>query len=407
MLDNAIYKGFSWILLTAVVFFIWHTTIPALGFYTPTAVYAACVLFLYAFIFAAFGNSNELSRIGIIIPILSLYLLGLLYSRGNNLAVTLYGTMQIGLYPLLIMFIAEHCNGKFIRYLFWAVIGSYVFTAITTYIGCILYPGAARTLAIPEEEMGAEVFAMYKMANIGNLTFTYSLVLLLPQIIYMIKSKIGYRLISIIMLLVLTVTILETEYTTALLLMMISYFLFFLPVRIERKHVRTLVFIAIFVFFVGKFIIGDLLVWISTIVSSDTMAIRLNEFGMVLSNGVDSADDGDVGSRMELFNISIKSFLSSPLLGGGVAGGHSLFFDSLARYGFVGLMAFYLSYKKSWKHLYKPFICQPYYGYLMFTFLLVIAMAILNPKDNLGVLTFTIPLFALYYNHKYESSLDC
>lgn len=407
MIDNTIYKSFPLPLLLATVFYIWHTTIPALGFYTPAIVFAACVLFLYAYLLVKIGNSKKLFRdIGIIIPILGLYLLALFFSYDGNLAIGVYGTMQVGLYPLLILYIAEHCNKKFISYLFWAVVGSYIFTAITTYVGCVMYPGAARTLALPEEEIGSDLFVMYKMANIGNLTFTYSLVLLLPQIICMIKSKIVGRLVPIVMLLVFTITILETEYTTALLLMVICYSLFFLPAHIKRKHVWPLIIVAAIIFLIGRFVIGDLLLWASTSISSETVATRLNELGQALSNGAESANDGDLVSRKELYYISINSFINSPLLGGGEYGGHSLLFDSLARYGLIGFVAFYLSYKKSWKYFYKPFVRQPYYGHLMFSFLLVLALAVLNPKDNLGGLIFTIPLFALYYKQKYESTLD-
>ena len=354
MMDNTTNKGFSSLFLIAVVFYIWHTTIPALGYKTPAVLFAGCILFLYAYIFVK--NRIISNSVGSILPILGLYFLELVYSGTSNFAIKIYQILQMGLYPLLILYIAKYGNERLVRFLFWAVIGSYVFTAITTYAGCIMYPGAARTLALPEEEMGANIFAMYKMANIGNLTFTYSLVLLIPQLIFLIKSRIVKRLQSITMLVVLVITILETEYTTALLLMTICFSLFFIPVHITKKHIWGLI---------------------------------------------------TVGSRMELYNMSIQSFLKSPLLGGIKSiGGHSLFFDSLGRFGLLGLAAFVISYKKIWSEFYKPFSVTPYYGYLLFSFILLVVMAFFNPKDNLSVVTFTIPLFTLFYNQQYESSLD-
>ena len=389
MIENTANKKISSIFLIAVVFYIWHMTIPALGYKTPTVLFIGCVLLLYAYIFAKNRIINN--DIGLIFSILGLYFLALVYSGTTNLAIKIYQILQMGLYPLLILYVAKYGNERQVRFLLGAVIGSYVFTSITTYAGCIIYPGAARTLALPEEEMGADVFALYKMANIGNL----------------IKSRIVKRLISIAMLVVLVMTILKTEYTTALLLMAISFLLFFMPIHITRKHILGLIVVAGIIFIFSKLFISDLLIGISSSVGSETMAARLNDLGMLLKNGMTSADEGDIGSRMELYKMSIQSFLESPLCGGIKSiGGHSLFFDSLGRFGLLGLAAFIISYKKIWNEFYKPFSVAPYYGYLLFSFILVIVMAILNPKDNLGVITFTIPLFALFYNQQYESSLD-
>lgn len=406
MIDNTTTnKEFSSLFLIAVVFYIWHTTIPALGYRTPAVLFAGCILFLYTYIFTK--NRIISNSIGLTLPILGLYFLALVYSGTSNFVIKIYQILQMGLYPLLILYIAKYGNEKLVRFLFWAVIGSYVFTAVTTYAGCIMYPGAARTLALPEEEMGADVFAMYKMANIGNLTFTYSLVLLIPQLIFLIKSRIVKRLVSVAMLVVLAMTILETEYTTALLLMAICFSLFFMPIHITRKHIGGLIVVAGIILIFSKIFIGDLLIEVASSVESETMAARLHDLGMILKNGMDYAEEGDVGSRMELYNMSIQSFLKSPLCGGIKSiGGHSLFFDSLGRFGLLGLVAFIISYKKIWKEFYKPFSVAPYYGYLLFCFIQVVVMAILNPKDNLGVVTFTIPLFALFYNQQYENSLD-
>ena len=230
--------------------------------------------------------------------------------------------------------------------------------------------------------MGADVFALYKMANIGNLTFTYSLVLLIPQLIFLIKSRIVKRLISIAMLVVLVMTILKTEYTTALLLMAISFLLFFMPIHITRKHILGLIVVAGIIFIFSKLFISDLLIGISSSVGSETMAARLNDLGMLLKNGMTSADEGDIGSRMELYKMSIQSFLESPLCGGIKSiGGHSLFFDSLGRFGLLGLAAFIISYKKIWNEFYKPFSVAPYYGYLLFSFILGIVLSLIHISE--------------------------
>ena len=95
----------------------------------------------------------------------------------------------MGLYPLLILYIAKYGNERLVRFLFWAVIGSYVFTAITTYAGCIMYPGAARTLALPEEEMGANIFAMY---NFLHILLGLEFVVLISLVLFLFSQFLQY-----------------------------------------------------------------------------------------------------------------------------------------------------------------------------------------------------------------------
>ena len=105
-MDNTTNKGFSSLFLIAVVFYIWHTTIPALGYKTPAVLFAGCILFLYAYIFVK--NRIISNSVGSILPILGLYFLELVYSGTSNFAIKIYQILQMGLYPLLILYIAKY-----------------------------------------------------------------------------------------------------------------------------------------------------------------------------------------------------------------------------------------------------------------------------------------------------------
>lgn len=404
---NTVYKKIPRIYLLAVIFYVWHTTIPIIGYYTPAVLYACIIVYLYMSTLTHVNNPIKI--IVSILPILSIHILSLLYFNSSNIIIQIYQILQVGLYPLIFMYISKTGDVKSYKILFWAVACSYTLTALTTYIGCVTYPGAARDLAMPEEMIGSDVYSLYKKANIGNLSFTYSLLFIIPLLIYMVKSRICRRIESVSMLIIVSISILKTEYTTALLLMVLCFILFFLPNKLNIGSLISIVALMLVIFLLAKPFIGELLLHASSHFesSSSTISVRLYDLGILLSNDLNAVNGGDIWSRYELYNQSIQEFFHSPLWGGSNnVGGHSLLFDSLGRFGLIGLVALILMYKKVFSLFFSPYSNNPYYGYMLFSFLIVIILAVLNPKDNLGVITFTIPLFALYFKTHYESTLD-
>lgn len=394
------------IYLFAVIFYVWHTTIPALGYYTPAILYAGIIAYLY--LFTLVQASNPIKLIGSILPIASIYVLTLFNT--SSLAMKIYQLLQVCLYPLMFVYIISSGDKKSCKILFWAVLGSYIITALTTYIGCIAFPGAARILAQTEARIDANEYVVYKQANIGSFSFTYSLLIIYPLLVYMIKTNLGAwrKLISIVMLIITSMTILKTEYTTAILLMMLCLILLFMPKRLRKKHIILLIALLLSISLLSKLFIGKILIQMSSYFeASQTISTRLHDLGMMLSNGFDAVGDGDLESRLELYIQSIQAFLKNPFWGSGDnVGGHSLLFDTLGHFGLIGLVAFIFTYKQAFALFFRPHFNSPYYGYMLFSFLLTVVLAVLNPKDNLGVITFTIPLFALYFKTHYESTLD-
>lgn len=393
------------IYLFAVIFYVWHTTIPALGYYTPAILYAGVIAYLY--LFTLVHISNPIRLIGSILPIVSVYFLTLFDT--SNLVIKIYQTLQVCLYPLIIAYLIGSGDKKSCKLLFWAVLGSYILTALTTYIGCMTFPGAARHLALSEDLVNADEYAFYKRANIGSFSFTYSLLLIYPMLIYMVRTGVCKKLVPAFMLIIVSMAILKTEYTTAILLMALCLLLFFMPRKLNKKHIVLLVAVLLLIFLLSKLFLGEMLMHMSSyFAGSPTVSTRLHDLGMMLSNGFEAVNGGDLESRSRLYHQSIQAFMKSPLWGSGDdVGGHSLLFDTTGRFGLVGLAAFILTYRQAFALFFKPHVNRPYYGYMLFCFLLALILATLNPKDNLGVITFTIPLFALYFNYHYEDTVDC
>lgn len=393
------------IYLLAVIFYVSHTTIPALGYYTPAILYAGVIAYLYLFTLVHINNPIRL--IGSILPIVSMYLLTLFDT--SNLAIKAYQIIQVCLYPLILVYFIGSGDKKSCKLLFWAVLSSYILTAFTTYIGCMTFPGAARQLALSEGLVSADEYASYKRANIGSFSFTYSLLLICPMLIYMVKTGVCKKLVPVFMLIIISIAILKTEYTTAILLMTLCFLLFFMPRKLNKKHIVLLVAVLLLIFILSKMFLGEVLMHMSSyFVDTPTVSTRLHDLGMMLSNGFEAVNGGDIESRSRLYRQSIQAFMKSPLWGSGDGvGGHSLLFDTIGRFGLVGFAAFILTYRQAFVLFFKPYVNRPYYGYMLFCFLLAFILAVLNPKDNLGVMTFTIPLFALYFNYHYEDTLDC
>lgn len=393
------HKSLPWYFQLAVLYYIFHTTIPVFGHYTPAVVHAAMVFFLCIFTLIYSSNFKYIAKV---LPIFSISLLSICYFGLTNIVVELYGLIQIALYPILALFIIDRYDERVVKRLFWLSMASYMLTAITTYFGCILYPGAARFIATDLAGTDPILYSLYKSANIGNFSFIYTLVLLLPVMVFLLRTRQVNVTIALSMIVIIALTIVQTEYTAALLLTCLSLSLFFLPKNIQLKHLLMLVGIALLFFTFGKILVGGALIQFSSFFSdSDTFSSRLYDLGAALSGQIAGSDNSDIDSRKELYTISLDAFFASPLWGGSSrVGAHSFFCDNLGRFGVIGLVAMVIMYKRMYKLFYLPFVRKPFFGYIFFSFLLALIMAIINPKDNIGVLSLTIPLFALAYKNK-------
>ena len=77
--------------------------------------------------------------------------------------------------------------------------------------------------------------------------------------------------------------------------------------------------------------------------------------------------------------------------------------DNLGRYGLLGLIAMIIMYRRMFKAFFKPCAQQKWYGYICLFVLGGIGFCFLNPKDNLIVLTFIVPLFMASYKEELQA----
>lgn len=382
-----------------IVLYVFHTTLPIFGYFIPAAVHGAAVLLLFALL--AVYDRSFVRNLGKVLPVFAIYFLSIVYHGFSNFAMEMYGLLQLVLYPMLALYLMQHAGEKALKRMLIFIGLSYVATAITTYIGNQMFPLASRQLAAIFQSDEVYMYDVYMKMNIGGFNFIYALVLLTPAVIFLIRSKNIPFLVGILLLVLFGATVIISEYTTALLsFLLILLSLLFLRKDFGGKQIGLLMTVAFIVVIVFDQLLFPQLTQLTGLFGSEAIDARLTEMSDFSTSG--GASEGDLGSRINLYGISLNSFIQSPLWGSPNAkfGGHSYVFDNLARYGLLGLLGMIWMYRQMYRLYYKPLKNADFYGYALFTFAMAILLALLNPKDNLSVLTFMIPVIGSYFSKK-------
>lgn len=213
-------------------------------------------------------------------------------------------------------------------------------SSITTIIGNNIYPLASRNMA-----SSAGKISKYMQYNIGGYGFVYSLVCFAPLMVYYIKTA-KTKMIRLLLLADLGIflfCIIQTSYSTALILYVIS-----IPLAITASSKRSGAFFVILIFGVVFLAMKDTIgQWLINRVSASLMEIssdlgvRAREVGLFLLSGDAS---GDMGSRLAKYTTSLNSFLGDPLLGALITkspvGGHSEILDVMGGTGIIGTIIY-------------------------------------------------------------------
>ncbi|WP_320914071.1 hypothetical protein [Butyricimonas paravirosa] len=404
-------KVIPWYFQLIIIFYALRTSMPIVGFYTPAIVNVVVLLLLYSYLFLK-RSLSIITDVAYILPIFSIYILLLLYEGSSHWPTYIYGILQILIYPLLALYLIRSGSPRFVRRIFLVIGVSYMITGITTYIGCQIFPNASRDLAAMLNSENPEQYMKYMKYNIGSFSFIYTLVLIGPLLIYMIRDKKINIILGLVSVIIIIMTVIASKYTLALLFLIVCCFLLFLPKFFGRREIKYMIIGSLVIYIFGEQFFGQFFEWLANVVNNDTVAERLSNLAVFFTEGGQYID-GDIESRMNIYSRSIDAFFKSPIVGNSYAqvGGHSYILDSLGKFGLLGGIALIIMYRRLFNVFYKPWNKQKYYGYTCFLFMIALFFAVLNPKDNLGVLTFIVPLFmASYkenYNYQNEDSLDC
>lgn len=380
-----------------IVMYVAHYYLPTVGFYMPSIVYLGCFAIIACALALSSGEIFSSSKFLILIGAFLLNILSVIFMLFSNdivsTAVSVYGYLQTFLYGWIALWYIKYGDAKETKRLFKIVLWCYIITSVTTIVGNIRYPGASRFLATSTIE-GAE-YSLYVSQNIGSFTFVYGLVLVMPLLMYMAKRKKINPIISTIMFIIIGFAILNSEYTTALLIFVMNLILLFFR-KLTTKKIIIFIIICLVVILIGTALIASLFDFLADSIESENISSRFEYIAATLRG--ESVEEMDKSSdRMTLYKKAIDEIIESNFLGnwGETAGsGHSMILDTVVKYGIFGIVVLAVMYRCIYKYAVYPHKNKSYGPYIMWIYLIAILLAVLNPKANLMIFIFVIPLFA-------------
>lgn len=379
-----------------IILYVLRAALPVWGFYMPAVVNVILFSCLYLAVFI--GKLRlQVKDLLLMVPVFSVEILSLFYEIPSDIATYVYGMLQLIMYPLLGLYLIKSNDSKAARRIFYVVSLAYLVTCVTTYWGCKVYPTASRMLATTIAVDDPELYSLYVSMNIGGFFFVYTIVLMLPLFIYLIRVKRINFIIGILALLLVAFTVLITEYATAMLFTVVAFMAFIFPQKFGLKHIMTTVFVVFIVYLIAKDYIVYTFETVASNVESEILAERLNSLADVFHG--EKNIYGDLENRFGTYTKSIDAFNASPIWGGSGKedGGHSFLLDNMGKYGILGIIAMIFMYNSIYKLFYKRFKSQDYWGYISLSFLTALAFAIINPQEMLNYLTFLGPVFMVAF----------
>lgn len=365
------------------VLYIAHNLLPIVGYYMPSVAYLGVFGLTFMLVLPVLQYKRAWSILGIFaVSLLALFTNSKSFMGG---VLNLYGVMQHYLYGIIALQLILTRDKKICRRVLVVTLVMYIVTAVTTIIGNEKYPQASRMIATLSNR--DFLYTIYVKENIGGFTFVYELVLLIPLLIYLIRSKTIRPVLGYVILVLVAITVFVTEYGMAIMLLAASLPLLLLPkLTTKRLVILLMIILVLFVFFAG--FIADVFENISEQMDSDTLSDRFLAVAQAL-RGEDQLTEGGTGAnRMERYQKSMDAFRNTSFLGGWgkvTTGGHSFVFDALGNFGLVGIAALVIVFYSMYMIALNPCRGQAHYPYFLWTYMIAVVLMVMNPK-NFGVI---------------------
>ena len=197
------------------------------------------------------------------------------------------------------------------------------------------YPLAARAMNGLADGITVYDTTVFQRLGCGGYGFIYGCVFIGLALLCGIKSKLDdkrQRIILIVLYLIFAYLIVQSLFTTAFLLMLICIALSMLID--SRRYILSIIIVCI----AGLVLLTtyqDLLSGLANI-ASDLGATFISDKLNMLRSSVGSNDVESL-ARAQRYMTSINGFLSNPITGSGISGGHSQILDTLSVIGLLGV----------------------------------------------------------------------
>lgn len=230
----------------------------------------------------------------------------------------------------------------------------FLVTSVTTIVGVIADPGAARAVANASKTKQAfeEDYILGKK-NISSLYLFQSMAIMTPIFVSFIRNQ--KKMIGIVSFAVCFFAILKASFTICLLVFFVGIILSLFYIKGNSKAFLFAIILIVVLFLPWESIFN----WLSKTISNKDISKRMTELSLFFSTGNAT---GDSALRSLAYESSLKTFLSNPFgigplysykLGEDGIGYHSQFLDDLARYGVFGLAFYIMFFYRYYKMLKK------------------------------------------------------
>lgn len=358
--------------------------------------------------FMIFINSNWKSRKEVFGYLLLICSLGIVFCVREYYKEGIIGVYSILLvfFPIfLVFFLFNKEKYEMLKKLAVAVLLMLVITGITTFTGLTVYPELARDLAAFSNDNIIGISTRY---NIGGYDIVYCVVLAIPLYCLVIEKKVTTgikKFLEIFIFIISLIFIVKTQYTTAMLLEIVSFGMIILIRKFDLKRLGILALLGLIILSVYKGEISNGLIKASYSIESQSISQRLEELAKALDGGKVTGED--MTERGNAYGKSIEAFLEHPVLGTWISsdnielGGHSTVLDLMAGVGLPGflliLYTFFYIEKLMLSRVEKE-ITRKYVGIFLVVYII---LAVVNPIISgtfLSVLFIGLPGIVLMEN---------
>lgn len=387
----------NFLLISLLAFYVLSNSVPITGIYISTEVYLAAVICIYIMSFLGGENlynsfnNTAMFTLPLLLYVLFEFIFNMQY-RVDSIPMFFWKYGLIIIPPILAYYLL--CNEKrslIKKIVFVAIIG-FVITAVTSFIGLLTYPDAARWLATVASSKDDRLIFLQKQ-NIGGYEIVYSIVILFPMIVCLYKQRVINLALTIIITGAFTCYLIQAQYAMALMMFFLSFILFFISKNLSvKKLIISLIFLLL-AYFLFSGTMANLFQWLANIVNSKTLADRFAYISSLIRGVADT--NNELSMRPKLYELSIQSFLQKPIFGWWATkryanGGHSFFLDFLANFGILGGISMFVVIRHLFKKLYHPFRGTYIYAYMLWSFLLYMFVATFNTATSFLFITFFI-----------------
>jgi len=296
--------------------------------------------------------------------LLSKYLISVYFFVVYFITLTEFGVYTIEYYRFIERFIVPlflsisifqfYYQTKDNRGLTYLTITSLIFitiTAITTIIGLISFPMAARTMAGSLQSEGEfELVDKYQKMGIATFSFFSGLAFIFPVLVWKYKNGWGNKIKNVIFrlaILIMLFAFLKAQYTTALVFVIVVSLFAIVSVKNRKQVIFGVLVLLIFLLVLPSSILLSTLADIAAISGSEFLEQRIYDLQLFTSDSeIGSGASTHIGGKLGRIPILLESFRSNILFGSNFGSGHNFWFDWLSKFGFIGLIPWLIILKQ-------------------------------------------------------------